>query len=197
MLYSFGFLKPRVLAVFSLALAQVFAAQTVLACACCAEHGERYEYQQERGSYEDYNLFDLRFSEDVYMFEDACGVDCIEGIENPQRIYSAGMFIENGVLQISFSDGRSILRMHLDETYEVFSVDTDPMAQGGSATLYNEDRFPGKVEATGAFQAANGADGTLIVAGHGNHCRDSMGYSHWFLDVDGESTYFRLYGGFE
>lgn len=170
-------------------------ASPALACACCAEKGERVTQSFARGDYEDEELSQLGDLGTAQVFTTACGLECVVGIDGEAYEYAVALSLENGEALLRMSDGSGALRVALPPEIMSFAVDTDPLSDANHVVLYRELRMVGPVSGTGVFVAADGAQAEIILAGEGNQCWSAADFSHWLLDVRGERAEFRLFGG--
>ncbi|QGX98179.1 hypothetical protein EI983_07760 [Roseovarius faecimaris] len=170
-----------------------------LACACCAERGERYAYQVEMGGYERAELARLRADGAAKLFVTACGLDCVTGLTDPQLDYGVEISVDEGGVTFGFADAqgraRGGLEMAWPEGYVLSGVDTDPLSDAPDAQLYTEMRLTGTARGTGDFASDGPLSATLIYAGRGNMCLQAAGLTHWSIDVAGEGVNYRLFGG--
>ena len=164
-----------------------------LACACCADKGERMYHDQEIGDYEYSELTTIGAQGRAHVFTTACD-DCVEGIVNMQYDYPVHLIVDNNEVWIVLGEG-SRISLPLPQSYTRFAVDMDPTKDGPPGLLFNEVRFKGTLNAHGDFAAANGAEGEFILTGRSNACWNAADFTHWSLDAKGEGVYFRLFGG--
>lgn len=169
-----------------------------LACACCAERGERFAYEVQMGRYEQGELARLSAEGSARLFVTDCGFDCVRGISAPQDEYDVALTVNEAGLRFGFADqggrARGALQMNWPERYVFSGVDTEPMAQSPDARLYSELRLAGEVTGSGDFAGGAPLEATLIFAGRGNMCFQAAGLTHWVLDVSGEGAGYRLFG---
>lgn len=163
-----------------------------LACACCAEHGERHLYALELGDWEASELGQLGAATEARLFVTNCGLDCVSGIDDPKLSYPVEIEIDAAEARFDFGAAGE-LRFEMPRAYTRFAVDTDPTAEGGQAPLYTEMWLSGTVSGTGDFAAGGGA-GDLVLSGTGNLCFDAARLTHWRLDVTAAGVSYRLYG---
>jgi len=180
-------LRPVVLAIL-LSLC----AETVLACACCADRADRLSEQMERQAYDDGEFARLRSIGPAWVHTTACGFDCVKGLEVGRHTYDLNLTIREGVLYLENAIG--VISLPLTGEFDHFAVDTDPFADGVDARLYREFRFAGEIEGSGMFSQTDGAKARLVLVGEGNSCWSAGDLRHWSLDLTGEKVDFRLFG---
>lgn len=169
-----------------------------LACACCAERGERFAYEVQVGGFEQGELARLSAEGPAKLFVTACGLECVKGLKDPQYEYGVTLSVNDAGLRFDFADPdgdeRGALQMGWPASYVFSGVDTDPMAQAPDAQLYSELRLAGEVTGSGDFAGEEPMEATLVFAGRGNMCFQAAGLTHWVLDVSGEGVSYRLFG---
>ena len=191
----------RYLASSMVGLAGLFAASQAMACACCAEPGQRNLVSEPFGGYATEELLSLQFADRATTFMTACDQDCVEGIS---------VFSDGYKTKVAWSDDGSLrldLRAETDEAsgtltisrpkeMTLFSTDPTPGSSSGMVSLYTEWRIQAPVTGTGTFKAVDPAKttATLIIHGTGNSCVSTVGMTNWTLDVKGEGVDFRLFG---
>lgn len=167
-----------------------------LACACCAERGERFAYDMELGAYEMDQLGQVAAQGPAHLFLTACGTVCVKGIDDPQERYAVALETGDGAVTLVLGDeggqarGRIVFTMPQAFTYA--GVDTDPLSESRSVALYTELRFRGRAEGQGDFA---GGMAELVISGRGNMCIGAGGFDHWRLEVHADGVDYRLFGG--
>ena len=168
-----------------------------LACACCAERGERFAYDMALGDYEIAQIATLKADGPAHLFLTACGMACVQGVRDPQERYSVQLEAAPDALRFLLSDAdgvaRGSLSLTLPERFIYFGVDTEPLVQASGMTLYTEMRLPGRATGTGDFSGVEGAE--LVLSGPGNMCIGAKNLAHWRLELRGEGVDYRLFGG--
>lgn len=162
-----------------------------LACACCAEKGTWFDERMALGDYEREELAKLRAEGPAILFLTACGMECIQGIEDPKDNYAVEMSLSDDALTFLLGDHGDV-RFSLPDSYEFFAVDTDPTKDGSAPKVYTEVRLDGTVTGRGDFEGE--ADAQLILSGPGNMCISARNLAHWRLSVIGEGLDYRLLG---
>ena len=180
----------KALIVAALALAPTSA----VACACCAEKGERYEFQSALADYEIEELARLVAKGRAQTFVTACDIDCVGGVENPQYDYDIALNITDTSVELQLPEADASLSLSYGGTYTRYSVDTAPFSEGSSPDLFTELRFDGPLIATGDFAAANDLSAQFILTGTTNSCWSAEHFTHWSLDVESDAVNFRLFG---
>ena len=168
-----------------------------LACACCADRGERNVIEVTRDAYIVGEFGYLRSNGRAELFITPCDLDCVRGIDDPAYDYAVTLDLSGWAMELSLSDGAGMLRMEFPYGLERFIVDPEPLRERPNVILYNEFRVQGVISASGIFTESDGAQAELVLAGQTNHCWSARDLSHWSLDVNGEMAEFRLFGGFE
>lgn len=164
-----------------------------LACACCAERGERQDYTVKLGEWEREELGRLRATSPARLYTTACGMECVKGVRGAQTAYEVMLGMSGTRVEFDLVDaGRLVFEM--PQTYSRFAVDTDPMAAETKVTLYTELRLKGRVSGTGDFADVQSARGELVFSGPGNACFNVDSLQAWGLSVEDEGVAFRLFG---
>lgn len=182
-------------------LAGLFAASQALACACCAEPGQRNLVTEPFGGYATEELVSLQFADRATTFMTACDQDCVEGISVFSDGYKAeAKWTDDGALHFDLTadkaEGSGSLTLSRPKDMTLFTTDPTPGSNAGMVQLYTEWRVQAPVTGTGAFKAVNPktTTATLIIHGTGNSCVSTVGMTHWTLDVEGDGVDFRLFG---
>ena len=176
------------------ALVLIFSTQQALACACCAERGERALGPVSVSDYIGDELRGLSTAGPATVFTTACGLECAEGLRDDIYAYDLSFDWGHNWLTLTSTAPAGTLALHLPEDAEWFRVDTQPLSDTTTVTLYSEMRLRGEIRATGAFHAADGAEGELIIAGTSNACWSAYGATSWSVNAVGEGVDFRLFG---
>ena len=184
------------IATLCLTLTLTLTAQNALACACCAEKGERFTQVDTLDAYAQGELAALVSAGPVQSFVTACDLECLRGVQNPQYNYEGTLSLQNGIAHLDLGLAGE-LDLPLGESLTRFAVDPTPFAEGPVASLYSEFRFVGPLIASDDFQAATGANAELILVGQTNWCWSAADLTHWILDVSGPEVEFRLFGQFQ
>ena len=180
-----------------LSLALSAMAGQALACACCADRGERDVIEVTRDAYIEGEFGYLRSDGRAELFVTPCDLDCVRGIDDPVYDYAVTLDLSGWAMELRLSDGAGMLRMEFPYGLERFVVDPEPLRDRPNVILYNEFRVQGVVSASGVFTESDRAQAELVLAGQTNHCWSAADLNHWILDVKGEIADFRLFGGFE
>ncbi len=184
-------------AAFFLATAILGPAGEASACACCAEHGDRFVSTDERTDWDNDILGAVGLSGTAQLYQTACGDECIVGIENPANTYALVFERDGDDWTLVFIGPRNgTIAFTLPRRMTQFAVDPTPDAARTMGALYREWRLTMAVRGTGAFAAglAEPATATLILHGTGNACPDAGDFTNWTLDVDGPKADFRFFG---
>ncbi len=176
------------------ALLLMLAPGSAVACACCADPGERSTITHAIQHAGDLHAAMARASK-AHLFTTACGMDCIEGIANPDDLYQVTATGKAAELTLALvgPQGAGTLHLSLPGTFTSFKVDLEPEITP-LTTLYVERRFAVGVTGTGAFATEWPLVGELVLSGFGNHCEDASESTHWSLDIDQVNARFRLFG---
>jgi len=178
------------------ALCLTLPAQSVLACACCVEKGERFEQTEALNDLAREEFSTLSGTTVAQVFVTACDLECVQGVADPQYEYAGDLTVTDGVFRLDFP-GVGALSLPLGAEYARFGVDTDPFSEGPGLGLFSEFRFQGTLTADGDFSEADGTTASLIFSGQTNWCWSGADISHWSLDVIGPEVEFRLFGQFD
>lgn len=175
-------------------------ATPAFSCACCAEPAERHIGSFALDEYLISELKALNFNSSAMVYTNACGFECVRGIENPQDQYQIKAGITDTTWQLDFStpEGENgTLSFALPAEVFEFFVDRSPHIGDGGVYLYKELRLSVQPHGTGIFAAglAGGAQAELILQGEGNLCTAAQDFTNWQLRVDGETARFAFYGG--
>jgi len=169
---------------------------TALACACCADPGTRFQDEVELGEWEISEIARLAPMGPANLYQTACGLDCVEGIENPQTTYDVSIGTTDDGITFTLGDGSGPggdLHFTWPDSYTWFGVDTSFAAEGDTQ-IYTELRFRGTVAATGNFAQNGPLQAELVFSGFGNMCISTQSFSGWTLNVSDEAAQFRLFG---
>ena len=187
---------------FSLALA--LPVSNALACACCADAGDR---RISTVPIDDYNkdiLNSFRFAREASLYLTA-DEEQSRGINNPDDSYDYFVDVnlagENWVFSFSDQPGNvGTLTLAAGSLMRESAIDTKPETQTSDSyspvELYKEFELSGAVSATGIF-APGYTDllvGHLVFHGLGNGCSDASQFTNWTLSVTGPETDFRFFG---
>ena len=162
-----------------------------LACACCADPGERFEYQVSFGEYERGELASLQADGPAFVFQTACGTDCIQGIDALQDEYDVSINVEESDLVFGI-EGHGELTFEMPDTFTYYGVDLSPTEDAQPTVLYTEMRFRSRVITSGDFSSGRSAE--LVISGEGNICISAQAMEHWRLSVSGDGVNYRLFG---
>lgn len=169
-----------------------------LACACCAEKGERFDYQIEMQEWELRELASRDVAQPAYLFVTACDLDCAKGIAGPQYKYGVEIAYAEAGVEFDLSDEtgthRGTIGLDWPTHYTYFGVDTDPMAAPPDPMLYLEMRLDGEAYGTGDFEQKTPLKAELIFSGRGNMCFSAGALTHWVLSITGDGVEYRLFG---
>ena len=159
-------------------------------CACCAEPGTWYTYEQEVDEGLLGELNGLRFASVARTFLTAAGFDGVEGITNPSESYTLTRTHHGRRWDLKFKDARGrsgTLSFSVPASATTYGVDTrDGRASaGGGPLLYKELRFEGALTGTGIFAAGvnKRTRFRLVLQGRGNNCTNAADYKGWTLRV--------------
>lgn len=174
-------------------------AQSVLACACCADHGQREKYTIER---DHYMLSDIEWLTEygpASFVTGPCGVECVEGITNPLFDYDVTLKVTGTQLHLILRDKagaeRGKLTFQIPPKGEYFALDTDPAMDRGEPILFTEFRFKGTLTGEGDFAMYDSTvPAELILAGRANNCPDAGSLETWSIEVQALKVWFRLVG---
>lgn len=170
-----------------------------LACACCADPGQRDSYDIEFTDFERAQIAELAPAGPAKLFVTACDLDCVKGITAPQYAYQVQIAVTEAEVAIILADDggaeRGALSLPLPGRYGLFAVDTAPHEDARiETTLFTEMRLQGALVGRGDFAAATGAEAELVLSGFGNACLDITSMANWMLNARGEGVDFRLFG---
>ena len=172
-----------------------------LACACCAEKGERFERQIDFDYAVINQLATLEPVQPARLFLTACGMECVVGVVDPQEAYDVVIAVGEAGVEFDFSDTegryRGTIGMNWPAPFTLTGVDTDPTGEGHDPALYLELQMRGKSYGTGDFATIQLAETELVFSGHGNMCFDPGLLDNWVLTVRDEGVDLRLFGAVE
>lgn len=177
----------------ALAAAAQLAAAPVFACACCADPGQRSEWQMDMDNHDREFRAELKATGPVRVFMTACGEECVGGIDGVVDEYAGAVTFDGAGFSITLADGSGAISMAYPAEFTWFAVDPGPVLEA-HGQLYSELRHDGTVAATGRFRAADGAPARLVIAGVSNACYTAGQYGRWSLDVHHGAADFRLFG---
>ena len=166
----------------------------LIACACCADPGERSLIEHAIHYAGDVPSAMSRAKE-AHLFTTECYMDCVEGIDPADDFYDLQVTTEDNSLSLTLNgeNGAGVLYLSLPATFTQFKVDTEPHLRPNT-TLYVERRFTVSIDGTDAFETSSALVGELVLSGVGNHCEDATFATHWSLSVDAASANYRLFG---
>ena len=163
------------------------------ACACCADPGTRFEQDVARGNWEVKEISRLAPTSPARLYLTACGMECVEGIEDPRPTYPVAFDVSDNGIAFSFGEGDGTLIFPWPADYRWFGADTALSGEGETA-LYTELRFRGSVAGTGDFANEGPTEAELVLSGQGNRCITARSFDGWSLTVYDETTQYRLFG---
>ncbi|MDA9008465.1 hypothetical protein N9K16_00735 [Alphaproteobacteria bacterium] len=199
----FGIAKQSTyLLAFGLALA--IPTSNALACACCADAGDRRISTTPIDEYSQSILSSLRFAREASLYLTA-DEEQTRGINNPNDSFDYFVDVKlnatNWVFEFSDKPGNvGQLSMAAGSLMREFSIDTKPETQTSDdykpVELYKEFELSGAVSGTGVFDPGytDLLIGKLIFHGLGNGCSDASQFTNWTLSVTGPETDFRFFG---
>lgn len=176
-----------------------------LACACCANQGERFEGGRKLEAYEKEEMAKVRLAPDAHLSLNEAGYDDVKGILDPSNEYKVTLEKSQSRWVFSFTDGKGRsgrLSFPAPSSARFFEIDPrigfdpaeKPPARIVTVWLYKEWRFEHPLAAAGFFSTDKDARMTLILHGRGNHCLSSDDFTHWTIVVRGKATRYTLYG---
>ena len=172
-----------------------------LACACCADPGQRSTTTQAMNGYVAAVFADLRFGPVANVFVSPCDIECVRGIENPDYAYDLTVKTSGEAFSLTLigTENGSLGTMHLRTPKEItaFATDRKPDPTTLTTILYKEWRMKTSVTGGGAFAKLSNTNAELILIGSGNSCDSDADFTHWMLDVSGEDVDFRLFGAMQ
>ncbi|MBY6162722.1 hypothetical protein KUV73_17680 [Mameliella alba] len=167
-------------------------------CACCTDPGVRLTSSGPISAYEAGELAMLQPAARAGLYMSACGADCVQGVQDPASAYGVVFTLGEAFwtldLKAEGTEATGTLRLTLPSSMDRRAVDPRPDPDGVMPVLLHEWRLVLPVAATGAFAAADGATGELILSGEGNHCVMADSFTHWSLSVTAPEVSFRLFG---
>ena len=177
----------------SVTLSFLISTQSVLACACCVDKGERFARVEPLDAYVQEQFNALGNLGPIRVFTTVCGLDCVSGIDDPKEVYDGAVTVRGGLFRVDLGTS-GILEVPIGAAYDRFGVDLDPMSDGPADQIYSEFRFFSQLGASGDFAPADGARADLVFSGRTNACWLAGDLTHWTLDVSGPGVTFRLFG---
>lgn len=177
-----------------------------LACACCAEPGQRFVGASRFGSDSlgAQTIGQLQPDGKAQLYTTVADwEEQIRGLNNPDKSerYTVKLERDDKTWALKFSDNKGnsgVVIIALPKTFTYFAVDTAPGALPASASLqlYKELRVKGVMHGLGMFalRTRGLVRAELIFHGRGNGCTSPDQFTHWTLDVNGPGARYRLYG---
>jgi hypothetical protein len=184
-------------------LMQIFVARLAspaLACACCANRGQRNVATVALDFGKRQEIESLRFAGKATLFTGEGDVDDIEGIATPAGTYTLTAKWLEDRLVLSFRDAAGhtgTLSLVRPGTISVFEVDPrDRPDKGQGPRLYKEWKLSAPAAGGGVFQpgVAPRQILTLILQGGGNSCTSGIDFSHWTLVMQGPKANYTMFG---
>lgn len=167
-----------------------------LACACCAERGTRETHLLSLEAFEQSEFARLQADSEAWVFQTACGLECVKGIETPQDSYDVTLGFSPG--QVVFDMGtHGALVFEMPGTYLRSDVDTSPSATASAPAVYTELRMVGVVTGSQDFAGVGPNQAVLVLSGFGNMCLSADSLRHWSLEVRDEEIAFQLFGALQ
>ena len=171
-----------------------------LACACCADPGQRMQYDTNVDGYvaEVFNQIDFGPQAAVHLTP--CGVECVQGVENPPDAYDLKLDRQAATLTFDLQAidgvGNGSISLMRPSVIEVFATDMAPTANARNTQLYKEWRITVPVTGDGAFSALSQGENLaeLVLQGTGNSCDHPGDFTHWIMTITGQGVDFRLFG---
>jgi hypothetical protein len=192
----------------SLLISILFAAPSLLACACCVDPGYYSISTAKPSDYELSYISDIKFDKPAFLYESEAGFDGIKGLDSLKKEEEAGRQFDLNVVAAflgkswNFKLGTSTgaegtISLPMPKTMVRFKVDLHENAPGTETYLYKELRFKGVVpRGTGIFgkDIVRGTSYFLVFQGHGNGCDSSADYTYWRLELSGPRADYAFYG---
>lgn len=193
---------PAVSSMLSLIAFLAFSSTPALGCACCAETGARNIYTEDLDGFMRETLSRLTAVGKAHVYTSACGLDCVDGIRDPQTSYSLTLDSGTDHWRMIFGPRTSPvgeLTFLLPQTALSFAVDTEIDTETYGSILYKELRLDVQIKGTGVFAESVTPEipAQLILSGRGNLCVAETDFSRWRLDVRGEKASFTMFGQLE
>jgi hypothetical protein len=191
--------RPCLLLALATTLFLIGASQQALACACCANAGERTDIVMKLNAGHVEELQQLRFERAAQLFLGAADPASVKGITNPAEKYDLQSSWQNNRMIFAFRDeagGAGSLSVRLN-SIGIFHVDPRTKPDTGlGPVLYKEWRLSSKAEGTGVFAVGSGQGQTLtlVLQGHGNNCTSAGDFTHWMLAMWGPKAKYRFFG---
>lgn len=185
-----------------LAASVVLQAPAALACACCADPGERVESSGKLKASEKAELEQVRFAKKARLYVNDAFPDGIHGLAAPTATYEIAQTRQGDrwIFSLKDENGKTgAISFTLPATYEEFFADLHDTKPGTETRLYKEWRFNAPLTAANATGIAAGAGvaGTtvrLVLQGRGNACTWAAQFTDWTLVVSGPKVGFVLFG---
>lgn len=184
----------------ALAFVLVFLSTTsALSCACCSDHGQREIRDIRADEWILSEITRLQMDGTANVFNDACGVECIVGIENPEMEYQ--MTLDNALApwELAFSyGGNPVGTISFAQPYDMrlMVIDTNPDTDRPPGLLYKEWQSSVVATGTGIFERGlgDGTAGEFVFQGQGNRCTSADDFTGWHLSFETPSATFSLFG---
>ncbi len=194
----------KVAYVFLISLSIWSYASGAIACACCADVGDRFVEGVKLDTVEEDILNAIVFAKTAEISTGPRSLDEIEGIEIQSLPLLLTVSKEQKLWTFTFDDrlgNVGDLKFAMPENLTKFQV--DPRALAGSkhigegTQLYIEWRLTARAEGDGMLSNSVGGDqrATLIIHGRGNHCPAVSDFNAWSLVLHGSKSQLTLFGG--
>jgi len=176
------------------------AANAALACACCANPGQRHVRTAPLDADKRDELGQLRFAATAELFTGEADPEDVKGITTPSRRYRLNAAWEDDRLVFALRNQQArsgTLSFRRPSTIFLFEV--DPRDDPGSSlepVLYKEWKLTGRAAGSGVFSAGlgPGQELSLILHGRGNSCTSIDQFKHWSLVMQGPKANYTLFG---
>ncbi len=189
------------------AMLSVAAPVAALACACCAEYGQRLETQEGIKDYARGEIARLRFGPTARIASSAIfpfDAKRSKASDLSDLDFNLSVKQNAGAFQFDLSNaagqaGSLNFNASLMTRFEVDPRDDDASNPGRQPRLYKEWRLRGGAVGIGAFVLSEKVpvaptQARLILHGRGNSCTSTENFTHWTLLVKGPVASFTLIG---
>lgn len=178
-----------------------------MACACCADWGERSEVTRKIDEHEFGEISDLKISRKANLFITAAFPEGFSGIQASDDTFREPFDVmltrEGRKWTLVFKNvkaERGALVLTLPEIATYFQIDIHDGKQGGGGgpLLYKEMRVEGNGWGNGIFEKGITSDTKfhLVLQGRGNRCLSVNDFKNWNLRISGSKASYSFYGAF-
>jgi hypothetical protein len=192
--------RPLLLSASGAALLALATWNTALACACCANPGQRSVRTVPLDADKRDEISQLRFARTAQLYTGEAEPEDVKGIATPSAQYDLNVAWENDRLVFALRDRRArVGTLSLARLRTISQFEVDPRNDAGSGlgpVLYKEWTLTSPAAGSGVFSAGlgPGQELSLILHGRGNSCTSIDQFKHWTLVMRGPKANYKLFG---